>query len=52
MNLRDIMVERIFFIVGEEEFFQQYMLDEEGLRELSDLDFLEIYEEVVAWTVE
>lgn len=52
MNLRDLMIERVFFIMGEDEFFQRYMLDELGLRELADLDFLEIYEEVVAWAVE
>jgi len=50
MTLRELMIERIFFNMDQETLFKMHMLDEDDLKQMSDLDFLEVYEEVIAWS--
>ena len=47
MNLRELMMERIMFAYTEEDLATIFRTTEEELEELSDLDFLEIYDEAV-----
>lgn len=49
MTLRELMIERIYFNMDQETLFKMHMLDEDDLKQMSDLDFLEVYEEVIAW---
>ena len=45
MKLRELMIERILFCMGEEGLWNEFKVKEEELHTLSDLDFLELYEE-------
>ena len=46
MNLRDLMTERILFEIDEEELISRFQLNESDLQDLTDLDFLEVYDSV------
>lgn len=46
MNLRELITERIHFAVTEEELLQKHHVRESDLREMSDLDLFELYEDV------
>lgn len=46
MNLRELMIERILFEIDEEELIKEFQITEEGLKDLSDLDLLELYEKI------
>ncbi len=50
MTLRDLIIERILFAADEDELRDQYHIEgnlDTELRQLSDLDLFELYEEVV-----
>lgn len=50
MNLRELIIERILFAADEDEMRDQYAIEgnlHAELQQLSDLDLLELYEEVV-----
>ena len=44
MNLRELMIERILFCMDEEMLESEYALNENDLKNLSDVDFLEMYD--------
>ena len=46
MNLRELMTERILFAVSEEDLATNFDISPDELSNLSDLDFLELFEEV------
>ena len=46
MILREMMTERILFAVSNDELEIKYDISEDEIANLSDLDFLELYEEV------
>jgi hypothetical protein len=46
MNLREMMTERILFAVGEDILATEFNISPDEIAELSDLDFLELFEEV------
>lgn len=46
MTLRELMVERILFIIDEEDLIKDYKIKEDEVAELSDIDLLELYEDV------
>ena len=46
MKLRDLLFERILFLVDEDDLREKYELTEEGVADLSDLDLLELFEDV------
>lgn len=46
-TLRDLIIERIFYAIPDELLRRAYMLEEEDLKSMSDLDLLELYEEVL-----
>ena len=46
MNLRELMTERILFAVTEEDLAENFDISPDELTNLSDLDFLEVFEEV------
>ena len=46
MNLRDLMTERILFEIDEDELISRFQLSESDLQDLTDLDFLEVYDSV------
>ena len=46
MNLREILIERIYFAMPEEELAELYSVHGDELQDLSDVDLFEIYEEV------
>jgi len=46
MTLREMMTERILFAVGEETLTAEFNIGPDEIVELSDLDFLELFEEV------
>jgi hypothetical protein len=46
MNLREMMTERILFAVDEVILATEFDISPDEIAELSDLDFLELYEEV------
>ena len=46
MNLRELMIERILFMIDEEDLMEDYSLHEDDLKDLPDLDLLELYEDV------
>ena len=47
MTLRELMIERIFTCIDEEELQDIFEVSEDELQDLTDLDFLELYEDVV-----
>ena len=47
MTLRELMTERILFAVTEDQLHTDYDISIQEIYNLSDLDFLELYEEVV-----
>ena len=48
MNLlRELMIERIYFVMDEDEVMERYMVSEEELIEMSAEDFLDVYDEIV-----
>ena len=47
MNLRQLIIERIFFAVTDEELATLYQLKASDIQDLSDLDLFELYESVV-----
>jgi hypothetical protein len=47
MNMRELIVERILWAVTEEELAIKYHTSEEELLVLTDVDLLELYEDVV-----
>ena len=48
MNLREMMTERILFAMDEAELAKKFSLTVVELAELSDLDFLEVFEDAVS----
>lgn len=46
-TLRELMIERILFAFTEEELQEKYNITEDEMNNLSDLDFLEMYDETV-----
>jgi hypothetical protein len=46
MTLREMMTERILFAVDESILATEFDISPDEIAELSDLDFLELYEEV------
>lgn len=46
MTLRELLFERIVFMIDEDELMQKYGLKEEEIAGLSDVDLLELYEDV------
>ena len=46
MNLREMMTERILFAVDEDVLTKEFDISPDEISTLSDLDFLELYEEV------
>lgn len=46
MSLREMILERVFFCLSEEELMSEFSLTENEVTELSDLDLLELYEQV------
>ena len=46
MNLHELMTERILFVIDEEDLLEDYGLREEDVATLSDLDLLELFEDV------
>lgn len=46
MNLRELMTERILFAMSEEELADNFDISPNELSNLSDLDFLELFEEI------
>ena len=51
MNLRQMIIERIFFAVTDEELASLYQLKVSDIQDLSDLDLFELYESVVVEAV-
>ena len=49
MNLREMMTERILFAVDEETLAEEFSLTVDEIAGLSDLDFLELFEDVTAY---
>jgi hypothetical protein len=49
MTLREMMTERILYAVGEEDLATEFNLSLAEIAELSDLDFLELFEEVTGF---
>lgn len=47
MNLRELMIERILFSVTENELKEEFMVEEDELINLSDMDLFELYEDVM-----
>ena len=47
MNLRQLVIERIFFAVTDEELATLYQLKASDIQDLSDLDLFELYENVI-----
>lgn len=45
MTLRQLLIERIMFILTEEELAERYLTTDEELAIISDSDLLEIYED-------
>ena len=50
MNLREMMTDRILFAVDEDILATKFNISPDEIAELSDLDFLELYEEVNGFT--
>lgn len=46
MTLRELMIERIFFALPEEDLQKEFFASEEELKTMSDEDFLDMYEEM------
>ena len=46
MTLRELLIERIYFAMDEEELAELYSVHGDDLEDLSDVDLFEIYEEV------
>ena len=46
MTLRELMYERIMFVIDDDELLQKYGLKEEEIADLSDVDLLELFEDV------
>ena len=49
MNLRQLMTERILYAVTEEELAEEFDISTDEIQNLSDLDFLELFEEVTGF---
>ena len=49
MNLRELMTERILYAVSDEQLAEEFDISPDEIKELSDLDFLELYEEVTGF---
>jgi len=49
MNLREMMTERILFAVDEAVLATEFDISPDEILALSDLDFLELYEEVTGF---
>ena len=49
MNLREMMVERIHYAVDEDTLSEEFSLTVDEVAELSDLDLLELFEDVVGF---
>jgi hypothetical protein len=49
MNLREMMTERILFAVGEDTLAEEFNLSPDEIATLSDLDFLELFEQVTGF---
>ena len=47
MNLREMMTERVLFAVSEDALATEFDISPDEIDTLSDLDFLELYEEVM-----
>ena len=46
MTLRELMYERIMFVIDEDDLMKKYNLTEDDIAELSDIDLLELFEDV------
>ena len=49
MNLRQLMTERILYAVSEEQLAEEFDISPDEIQNLSDLDFLELFEEVTGF---
>lgn len=49
MNLREMIIERIHYAVDEYTLREEFSLETKEVAELSDLDLLELYEDVVGF---
>lgn len=47
MTLRDLMVERIFFMLSDEDMINMYSITANEINDLSDLDLFDMYEEIM-----
>ena len=47
MNLRDLIIERILYATTDEQLESMFDISEDEMTTLSDLDLLELYEEVI-----
>ena len=45
MDLRDLLIERIMFVLTEEELAERYMATESDLKTMDSCDLLELYED-------
>lgn len=50
MDLRTLILERISFALDDEELMQEFMMTFEEVKELEDLDLLELFEDTVLIT--
>lgn len=53
MNLREMIIERILYACDEDEMRDRYQMEgdlDEELKQLSDMDLLELYEDVYGLT--
>lgn len=46
MNLRELMIERILFVIDPDDLMDKYNVTDEDISDLSDLDLLELFEDV------
>ena len=47
MNLRELIIERIFYAVDEQTLIRDYGVFEDELDEMTDLDLFELFEDVM-----
>lgn len=47
MDLRTLMIEYILFAFSEEELMQKFQISEDELQDTSDVDLLEIYDQIL-----
>ena len=47
MTLRQLIVERIFIMMSDEDLIEMYSITSKEVEQLSDLDLFEMYEEIM-----